>query len=123
MVFQKGDIGNPTGKGGFGDHPDNRNKTGHWNPDTSLSYQLNRFKAMSLSDIKHYLLEHDIDTLLPMEIAALRSLISVTSSGTDHKEQLDWLSFIADRSEGKPAQRIIPTDEDGSTPSINITFK
>ena len=39
------ELRNPTGKGGFGDHPENRNPGG-WNPDFTFSYQYRRFLNM-----------------------------------------------------------------------------
>ena len=40
-----GTPNNPTGKGGFGDHPENRNPGG-WRPEYTPSYQYRRFMNM-----------------------------------------------------------------------------
>jgi len=46
-------VNNPTGKGGFQDHPELRSN-GRWSKDNSFSYWMNFFKAMSVEEFKEY---------------------------------------------------------------------
>ena len=50
---QVGNNPNPSGKGGFGEHPENRSD-GRWDKDNSFSYWMNFFKAMSVEEFKEY---------------------------------------------------------------------
>lgn len=86
---------NPTGKGGFGDNPENRNPGG-WKKENTISYQYNRFLNMSPADLKAYATTPEKDRTVAMDIAYQR-VIASRKSLMDVKE-------ITDRTEGKAPQ-------------------
>lgn len=46
-------VPNPTGKGGFGEHPQDRSD-GRWNKNESISYQYNRLLRMTPEALDEY---------------------------------------------------------------------
>lgn len=85
--------GNHTGKGGFGEHPENRSN-GRWSKDTSISYWQNKLIRMSVADFKAWVKNTPDDVrTMAMEIAYQ----SVLKSRTD----LNYQKEVADRTEGK----------------------
>lgn len=91
-------LRNPTGKGGFGDNPENRSD-GRWSKENSFSYWYNYFKAMTVKEFKHYERTHGDDN---MTVAESLALVRVTKSRSDLRE----FQEVADRSEGKAQQKI-----------------
>lgn len=99
-------VPNPTGKGGFGDHPENRNPGG-WNPKMTFSYQYRRFLNMNVEEFKAW---KDVvpDTEKTMvEELAYSAVLKARSNSDERKE-------IANRTEGMPKQPISidPTDSE-----------
>jgi len=88
---------NPTGKGGFGDNPQNQNPGG-WNKNNTISYQYNRFMHMAPDELKAFNALPSKDKTVAMEIA-YRRVIASYKSLADVKE-------ITDRTEGRAAQSI-----------------
>lgn len=86
---------NPTGKGGFGDHPENRNPGG-WRKEVSFSYQYKRFMAMSINELETYA-HIPKDKRLVVEDLAYARVMDARKSLNDVKE-------ITDRTEGKAPQ-------------------
>jgi hypothetical protein len=85
---------NPTGKGGFGDHPENRNK-GTWNSEDSISFQYNKLMRMSPDELAEF-----VPVTVAQEIALARIKQAKKDTGLmDTKE-------ITDRTEGKAPQNI-----------------
>lgn len=95
---------NPTGKGGFGDHPENRNPGG-WKPEVTFSYQYKRFMNMPVKDFETWL-DKSKDTMTVVEHLAYKRVLEAKNSLPDIKE-------ITDRTEGKAAQNIQHTGKDG----------
>lgn len=96
---------NPTGKGGFGDNPENRNPGG-WKKEDSISYQYNKLMRMTPDEFNSFEPE-----TVAQEIAYKRIKIARTEAGLyDTKE-------ITDRTEGKAAQSI---DMTSNGESINM---
>ena len=91
-------VRNPTGKGGFGDHPENRSPGG-WKKENSFSYQMNRFKNMTVDDFLKWLKENPKDTRTMAEELAYARVFKARESLMEFKE-------VADRTEGKPIQKI-----------------
>ena len=85
---------NPTGKGGFGDNPQNRNPGG-WNKDGSISYQYNRLMRMSPGELNVFEPE-----TVAQQIALQRIKIAATTAGLNDTKE------ISDRTEGKAPQSI-----------------
>lgn len=90
-------VPNPTGKGGFGDNPQNRNPGG-WNPDTTFSYQYRRFMNMPVAELDTWL-EKNKDTMKVVEHLAYKRVLEAKKSLADVKE-------ITDRTEGKAPQSV-----------------
>jgi hypothetical protein len=98
MPVKRGQIINPTGKGGFGDNPENRN-AGYWSSKDSISFQYKRFLRMSIKDLKTWLVDTpDSERTVAMDIAYSRVVASKRSLA-DAKE-------VTDRTEGKALQTV-----------------
>jgi hypothetical protein len=91
-------IPNPTGKGGFKDHPENR-ADGKWDSKNTFSYQINRFKNMPVKEFLAWptITSEDIRTMA--EELAWKRVFESRKSLKDFKE-------IANRTEGMPKQSI-----------------
>lgn len=92
-------VPNPTGKGGFGDNPENRNPGG-WSKEGSISYQYQKLMRMSPTEFAEFKPE-----TVAQEIALKRITIAKKDNGLyDAKE-------VTDRTEGKAPQFIGLGDE------------
>lgn len=88
---------NPTGKGGFGDHPENRSPGG-WKPEVTMSYQYKRFMNMPQVEFDTWLAKSK-DTMTVVEHLAYKRVLEAKRSLPDIRE-------ITDRTEGKAPQSI-----------------
>ena len=102
---------NPTGKGGFGDNPGNRNPGG-WKPEFVFSYQYRRFMNMSVAELRKYVTTPDDKRTVVEDLACAR-VIAAKRSLPDVKE-------MTDRTEGKPAQAVDLTS--GGEKLTNIIY-
>lgn len=90
---------NPTGKGGFGDHPENRNPGG-WKPEYTFSYQYRRFMNMTVEEFKSWKdLTADKDKTMVEELA----YVAVLKARSDIRDRQE----ITDRTEGKAPQTVV----------------
>lgn len=104
---------NPTGKGGFGDHPENRNPGG-WKPENSFSYQYKRFMNMTISDLEYWANNTPKDQRTVVEDLAYKRVVAANRSLNDIKE-------ITDRTEGKAPQHL-RIGGDGEAPIALVEF-
>jgi hypothetical protein len=81
---------NPTGKGGFGDNPQNQSG-GRWQKDTSISYWYNYLIRLNITEFEKFTPQSMAQRL------AYSSIIEAT-------EELNYLKEVTDRTEGKPSQ-------------------
>ena len=89
-------IPNPMGKGGFGEHPENISPGG-WKPENTFSYQMNKFKNMTVEQFRNYALEVPEETrTMAEELAYQRVLIA--------RKDLRNFQEVANRTEGMPKQ-------------------
>jgi hypothetical protein len=95
-------VPNPGGKGGFGDHPENRNPGG-WKKENTISYQYNRFLNMTPGQLKAFASTPDEERTVAMDIAYSRVLAS--------RKSLPDVKEITDRTEGKAKQSIDLTND------------
>lgn len=103
---------NPSGKGGFGDNPQNRNPGG-WKKENSISYQYRRFLNMTNAELKDFRDSSDEEKTGAMMIAWDR-FVAARKSLPDAKE-------ITDRTEGKAPQMIgIGTPDDVRTALVEF---
>lgn len=93
-----GKNNNPSGKGGFKDHPENRNPGG-WNPRTTFSYQLNRFKNMTVENFKKYQSKVPESERTMVEELAYQLILGAKFDLKNFKE-------VADRTEGRTTQQV-----------------
>lgn len=90
---------NPTGKGGFGDHPENRNPGG-WKPEYTFSYQYRRFMNMTVEEFKAWkYLTADKNKTMVEELA----YVAVLKARSDIRDRQE----ITDRTEGKAPQTVV----------------
>jgi hypothetical protein len=85
-----GIINNPTGKGGFGDNPQNK-ANGRWSKDTSISYWYNHLIRLDLEEFEAF---------EPTTMAQKLALNAIIES----KDELNYLKEVTDRTEGKASQ-------------------
>jgi hypothetical protein len=83
---------NPTGKGGFGDNPQNRSDGG-WKKENTISYQYKRFLNMSPDELKAFANVPDNERTVAMDIAYSQVLAS--------RKSLPHTKEITDRTEGR----------------------
>ena len=92
-------VPNPTGKGGFGDHPENRNPGG-WKPEYTFSYQYRRFMNMTVEEFKAWKDSvTDKDKTMVEELA----YVAVLKARSDIRDRQE----ITDRTEGKAPQTVV----------------
>lgn len=101
---------NPTGKGGFGDNPENRNPGG-WKKEDSISYQYNKIMRLSYDEM----LEYKPETVA-QQIALQRIKTAIKPEGLhDTKE-------ITDRTEGKAPQSVDVTSDGQQIQPMLVKF-
>lgn len=111
MGAPKGSKHNPTGKGGFGENPQNRND-GRWARESSVSYQYNYLIRLSISDFKLWATEHpETERTMAQQLA----YEAIKRAEGD----LPYLKEITDRTEGKPYQSIDLTSKGKSLGDFN----
>lgn len=91
---------NPTGKGGFGDNPQNRNPGG-WKKEESISYQYNRLMRMSPAELGKF-----EPQTVAQEIAHTRLRQATRVDGLNEAKE------VTDRTEGKAPQFVGLGDKD-----------
>jgi len=96
---QEGWNPNPSGKGGFGDNPDNRNG-GRWKGEDSVSHQYNKFLRMTAEEVKEWETDYPEDKRTMAQELAYRAILRARKSLRDLVE-------VTDRTEGKAPQTII----------------
>lgn len=105
---------NPTGKGGFQDHPELRSPGG-WKKENVFSYQFKRFMNMSKAEFQAFQ-KHPPKDMTMAESLAYNRIAAASKSLPDFKE-------VADRTEGK-ANQAIDITSDGQPLSITtVSFK
>jgi hypothetical protein len=88
---------NPTGKGGFGERPEDINRSGTWNPRMTFSFQCRRFMNMTVEEFKSWKeLTADKDKTMVEELA----YVAVLKARTEFRERQE----VANRTEGMPKQ-------------------
>lgn len=104
-------IPNPTGKGGFGDHPENRNPGG-WKKEESISYQYNLIGRMSDEELENFVPKTQFQKIALARVKQAR----------DERYGLPDAKELADRTEGKPSQAIDMTSKGESINVLAVEF-
>ncbi len=89
-------VPNPTGKGGFGEHPENRNN-GRWSGEDSVPHQYNKLIRMTVGAFKRWLAEHPEDERTVAEELAYNAVVKA-------RTDLKYLVEVTDRTSGKSVQ-------------------
>lgn len=102
---------NPTGKGGFGDNPQNRSD-GRWSKEQSQSYWMNYFLRLSVTDFEKYKKDK------PKELRTIAEQLAFNRVAESINE-LKSYEIVANRTEGKPKESHEISGKDGGP--IEIT--
>lgn len=116
MGAKKGMVNNPTGKGGFGDHPENA-CNGRWRKEDSYTYNVNKFGRMTDIELQEIILKSKAGELTQFQQAALKTVL-------DMKKDEGWKKLVdtVDRVDGKALQPVEQTVNGYVPPTINIEF-
>jgi len=87
---------NPTGKGGFQDHPELRSDGG-WKKEDSIGYQYNYLMRLTINDFKKWLTDNPEDERTMAQELAYQAMLQA-------RKDLAYLKEVTDRTEGKPKQ-------------------
>ena len=89
-------VPNPTGKGGFGDNPQNRSN-GRWSGEDSVPYQYNKLIRMTVAKFKEWLKEHSEDDRTVAEELAYNAVLKA-------RTDLKYLVEVTDITSGRAVQ-------------------
>ena len=87
---------NPTGKGGFGDNPQNRSD-GRWSGEDSVPHQYNKLIRITVAGFKEWLKEHPENERTMAEELAYNAVLKA-------RTDLKYLVEVTDRTSGKSVQ-------------------
>lgn len=106
---------NPTGKGGFAERPEDRS-SGHWDSKNTFSYQMNKFKNMTVKEFMEYEQTHpDSERTVAESLAYAR----VAKARKDLRE----FEVVANRTEGMPKFSVDHTTKGDKIDNVNVTIK
>jgi len=91
-------VPNPTGKGGFGEHPENISD-GRWDKNNSFSYWMNFFKSLSVIKFKEYEKTKPENERTMAEMLAYARIFKARNDLKEFQE-------VANRTEGMPKQAV-----------------
>lgn len=116
MGAKKGTVNNPTGKGGFGDHPENA-CSGRWRKEDSYTYNVNKYGRMTDIELQEVILQAKGGELTQFQCAALQTVL-------DMQKREGWKKLVdtVDRVDGKALQPVEQTVNGYVPPTINIEF-
>lgn len=114
---KEGSVLNPSGKGGFQDHPEHR-INGHWDHRSSYSWNLRKYLGMTTAQI-----QDELQCLDQLTQAEKTALMHVVKSQQETDQAFRIYQDIADRTEGKPRISMDATIAQTEPPTINILFK
>jgi len=106
---------NPTGKGGFGERPEDRSN-GRWRKETSISYQYNRLIRMNIEEFKRWLIENPEGKRTMAQELAYQAIVKA-------RTDLPYLKEVTDRTEGRAAQSIDMTSGGKPIPLLDYVKK
>ena len=116
--LQPGSKLNPAGKGGFGEHPENRHD-GRWSMEDSIPYWFNKFQRMALEEFNEWLTVHPTE-ITPAIKTAWQRVNEMMQGGKDALAPTD---MVLDRTIGKPRMTVdnnVGVQDDNR---LEITFK
>lgn len=113
----KGEVLNPTGKGGFQTRPQDISRK--WSKETAPGYLLQKYGRMTREELEEELKKPDLTTF---QIVTLRYVLQAMKN-EDPKLISEYFERMADRTGGKPTQSIDATVTNVEPPVINLTFE
>ena len=113
-INQKNDAPNPSGKGGFGDHPEHINAGGRPKNQQSFTFWMNYFKNLTTKELFNWELENPEDK---RTVAADLAYARIIKS----RNQLKEFQEVANRTEGLPRQTI-GMDLNGEIKTVLVEF-
>lgn len=113
--FVKGKISNPTGKGGFKDHPENKG-TGYWNSEDSIGFQYKKLIKMTIEEFKGWTKDYPEKERTIAQELAYQAVIQA-------RKDLSYLKEVTDRTEGKAPQSIDMTSGGKPIPILDYIKK
>lgn len=108
---------NPTGKGGFKEHPENA-RPELLKTKGSFKWNLNRFKLMTTKQLAEQ--RDQVDSMNAAELKAYKLILQMLKND---ERSFDVFKDIADRTEGKARMSLDTTIDAAVQPIINVTFK
>jgi hypothetical protein len=99
---------NPTGKGGFGDNPQNRTTNGKWSSADSISHWYNK------------LLRMDMELFEKFKPATMAQKIA-QNAVIESQSELGHLKEVTDRTEGKPLAKTELSGANGAPLELSLT--
>jgi hypothetical protein len=105
---------NPTGSGGFVDHPEHRNPGG-WKKEDSIPYQMNFLIRMTLEDLETWARDNK-KTMTMAQAIAYKRVVAALDSLPDQKE-------VTDRTSGKAKETIEQTIIEKPIPLEDLDFE
>lgn len=111
--FKKGNKANPTGKGGFGERPEDISPGG-WKKENTISYQYNRFMNMTPDQLIEWSKTPNNERTVAMDLAYNRVLAA--------RKSLPDIKEITDRTEGKAPQSIDLTSQGNELKTALVEF-
>lgn len=114
-MAKKGVVRNPTGKGGFGDHPENA-AHGRWNSADSYSYNVQKYGRMTDIELQEIILKSKSGELTQFQKAALQTVL-------DMNDKDGWKKLVdtVDRCDGR-AMQPVENHVEYTPPTINVKF-
>lgn len=101
-------VPNPTGKGGFKEHPENRNPGG-WNKENSISYQYKYLLSLTDAEFGKWMAKHKPKKRTVAQTLAYEAVINA-------RKDIQYLKEVTDRSEGKAP--LAPQDRPSSAAQL-----
>lgn len=114
MPVKKGQVINPTGKGGFKDNPENRN-SGYWSAEDSISFQYKKLQKLTIEELEQWISQNPKSVRTVAQDLAYKALVKA-------QKELSYLKEVTDRTEGKASQAIDITSN-GETIGATIRFE
>lgn len=113
MTTKPSKNNNPTGKGGFGDNPQNIG-SGHWKKEDSIPYQMNRMIRMSTEELAEWAREN-AKTMTVAQAIAFKRVTAAIENLADARE-------VMDRTTGKAKETIEQTIIEKPLPLADLPF-
>lgn len=105
---------NPTGKGGFGDNPQNRSDGG-WKKEDSIGYQYRMLQRLTITELEKWIEDHPKNVRTVAQDLAYKALIKA-------QKELPYLKEVTDRSEGKAPQSVDVTSNGETIKGALVEF-